>query len=158
MDGAGLSRILIALDGSPQSAEACRLAAELARCYGAALLALHVATPVAPGGSVSPAEYLRAEDAARAQGNRVLEEARILVRGLVSFAAELEFGNPAEVICRRARELDVDLVVVGTRGLGTLDRLLLRSVSSAVVQQAHCSVLVVRPRKADRPSPSDSGP
>lgn len=104
MDGAGLSRILVAIDGSSQSTEACRLAAELARCYEATLLGLHVATPITPGSSVSPAEYLRAEDAARTQGHRVLEEARSLTRGCAPFAGEVLFGDPTDVIVRRARE------------------------------------------------------
>ena len=55
-------------------------------------------------------------------------------------------GDPATTICRRAVELGVELIVVGSRGLGTLDRLLVGSVSSAVVRDAHCSVLVLRGR------------
>ena len=65
---------------------------------------------------------------------------------VVSCSTELHAGDPADVICRRARELDADLIVVGSRGLGTLDRFLLGSVSAAVAQRAPCSVLVVRPR------------
>jgi nucleotide-binding universal stress UspA family protein len=67
-------------------------------------------------------------------------------------ATELHFGDPAAVICRRAEELGADLLVLGSRGLGMLDRLLLGSVNSAVVQRAPCSVLVVRerPQQADR--------
>jgi nucleotide-binding universal stress UspA family protein len=144
MAGSGISRILVGADGSPQSMEACHLAVGLARCYEAALIVLHVAVPVGPGLSTGAAEYLRAEDAARMRGAEVLDAARALAGGLNRFTTELEFGDPATVINRRAQELDADLVVVGSRGLGMIDRLLLGSVSSAVAQRAPCSVLLVR--------------
>ena len=57
---------------------------------------------------------------------------------------ELQTGPPAETICGRARESGADLIVVGSRGLGVLDRLLLGSVSAAVAQRADCSVLLAR--------------
>ncbi len=155
MEGPSIARVLVAVDGSPQSMEACRLATVLASCYEATLTALHVAAPIQPGVSVSPAEYGRAEDAAKARGSEVLETARAMARGLAPYVGELEFGDPATVICRRAREMDADLIVVGTRGLGTIDRLLLGSVSSAVAQRAPCSVLVAHGREAAAPSPSD---
>ena len=150
MDGHSIRRILVAVDGSPQSVGACRLAVDLARGYEATLVALHVAVPVPPGSSVRPADYLRAQDAARAQGDRLLEDARNLARGYAPFTGEVVFGEPSDVIVRRARELGADLVVVGSRGLGTIDRLLLGSVSSSVAQRAACSVLVARRREADR--------
>ena len=155
MDGTGISRVVVAVDGSPQSMEACRLAVALAGCYEATLIALHVAAPIQPGVSVSPAEYGRAEGAARARGAKVLETARAMSQGFAPYTEELKFGDPAAVICRRARELDADLVVVGTRGLGAIDRLLLGSASSAVAQRAPCSVLVARGRGAAAPPPSD---
>jgi nucleotide-binding universal stress UspA family protein len=48
------------------------------------------------------------------------------------------------VICERAEELSVDVVVVGSRGRGAIRRALLGSVSSHVVHNAPCPVLVVR--------------
>lgn len=49
-----------------------------------------------------------------------------------------------QAITEKALEKGVDLIVVGTRGLGVFKRLLLGSVSKGVVSHAHCSVLVVR--------------
>ena len=103
------------------------MAVGLARSYEARLIALHVAMPIDPGRSLNPADYIRVHAAARMQGAVVLHAVRDLVRDLVPFTAELEFGDPAATICRRAKELDADLLIVGSRGLGKLDRLLLEA-------------------------------
>ena len=64
-------------------------------------------------------------------------------------------GHPADEIVRAAEELRADLVVLGSHGLKGLERYLLGSVSSAVLEYAPCSVLVVRGthegRAADKP-------
>jgi nucleotide-binding universal stress UspA family protein len=136
--------ILVALDGSAHSEAAFLRAVQLARAHGSRLTALHVAVP-SPRSSldVSPAAARRAENAARQKGQRLLETARAAAND-VDFSAELLFGDPADVICNRGETLGADLIVVGSRGLGLLDRLALGSVSSRVVQCASCSVLVVR--------------
>ena len=94
---------------------------------------------------------MRAERAARELGKQLLAAARAEAAGLVSFSAELRFGEPADVICEVAQDLQVDLIAVGTRGLGRLERLVLGSVSLAVIERAHCSVVVVRPAVIDTP-------
>jgi nucleotide-binding universal stress UspA family protein len=53
-------------------------------------------------------------------------------------------GDPAAVLCERAGELGADVVVVGSRGHGAIRRALLGSVSTYVVHNAPCPVLVVR--------------
>ncbi len=55
-------------------------------------------------------------------------------------------GAPAGTILREAELDHSDLIVVGARGLGTLERLALGSVSESVLRHATCPVLVVRPR------------
>lgn len=58
---------------------------------------------------------------------------------------EIVLGEPAEEIVRLANIHQVDLIVIGNRGLTGLNRILQRSVSSQVVEEAPCSVLVVKP-------------
>lgn len=53
-------------------------------------------------------------------------------------------GDPANEIVAAAQELGANLIVTGSRGLGTLDRLLLGSVARNVLVHARCSVLIVR--------------
>lgn len=148
-----IRHILVAIDGSPSSEAAWRFALNLARATGAMLTALCVALPRLSS-TVAPSKpaALRAESAARLASERVLQAAQAEAEGLAGFQAELQFGDPAAVICARAKALDVDLIAVGSRGMGRVERLMLGSVSRAVAERAHCSVVVVR---SPAPSASD---
>ena len=55
-------------------------------------------------------------------------------------------GSPAEVLVRDAEEHEADLIVVGARGLGPVERVLLGSVSESVLRHAGCPVLIARRR------------
>lgn len=59
-------------------------------------------------------------------------------------SGEQSDGNAADRIIARAEALDVDLIILGSRGRTGLSRLLLGSVAEAVVRHSHCSVLIVR--------------
>lgn len=52
-------------------------------------------------------------------------------------------GEPTEVIVNHAREVGADLIVIGARGLGALDHILVGSVAARIVRHAPCPVLVV---------------
>lgn len=56
----------------------------------------------------------------------------------------LRLGKPADEILAVAKQDKADLIVTGAKGLGAIRRILLGSVSTRVVQHAHCAVLVVR--------------
>ena len=58
-------------------------------------------------------------------------------------------GSAKQVIVEEAKAWGADLIVIGSRGLGALDRFLLGSVSQAVVHHAPCSVEVVRQSRSD---------
>ncbi len=62
----------------------------------------------------------------------------------VTIHVEPAEGHPAEAIVNLARLRNCDLIVMGSRGLGTFKELLLGSVSDKVVRRASCPVLVVR--------------
>lgn len=59
---------------------------------------------------------------------------------------EIVSGDPSEEIIRLANIYQADLIVIGSRGLTGVKRILQGSVSSQVVEDAPCSVLVVKPR------------
>lgn len=64
----------------------------------------------------------------------------------VQFFVHARIGRPADEILDLAREVGADLVFVGSHSLTGLERLVLGSVSARVVREAHCPVMVVRPK------------
>lgn len=139
------TRILAALDGSSRTDLVLRQAAELAASHGAALdLCRAVNVPL---GMPVEAWSLSGEEL----GSRLVELAHQDLRNLrgsltVAFPGEIHvrLGRPAQVICEVADAVGADLIVIGSHGFDTLDRLL-GTTAARVVNHAHCSVLVVRP-------------
>lgn len=59
-------------------------------------------------------------------------------------------GNPKEILVEAVEQMDVDLLVVGSRGLGHIKRAVLGSISDYCAHHAKCPVLIVRPQKASQ--------
>ncbi|MDC0722979.1 universal stress protein [Nannocystis bainbridge] len=139
------TRILAALDGSSRTDLVLRQAAQLAASHGAALdLCRAVNVPI---GMPVEAWSLSGEEL----GARLVELAHqdlVNLRGSLtaSLAGEIHvrLGRPAQVICEVADAIGADLIIIGSHGFDTLDRLL-GTTAARVVNHAHCSVLVVRP-------------
>jgi nucleotide-binding universal stress UspA family protein len=134
--------IVVAYDGSEHARRALERAADLAK-EGASLTVVSVAegepTTGARGPATAPVVMLAAER------QRALEDAVALLRERGVEAETVEaFGDPGSQIAEEAKRRGADLVVVGTRGRNALERLLLGSVSTKVVHEAACDVLVVR--------------
>jgi hypothetical protein len=70
-------------------------------------------------------------------------------RGELGIQSRLENGNPVDVICRCAQEIDADLVIVGSRGLGNVGALVLGSVSEKVVRKCSRTIMVVKDAVSD---------
>jgi len=131
--------ILCGVDGSNTSIETAGLAARIAVASGAELRLQNV-VPVFEGDErewtldddePDPTEIESAAQVARAAGTRPIRERAL--------------GRPEYAILEAAGRERSDLVVVGSRGLSGVARVLLGSVSEYVATHAHCSVLVVRP-------------
>lgn len=143
-------RILLAVDGSTGSRPALAWAAELARIYQADL----AVTSVCPSKEVSRAlmaasggwrTVQAAFDECDELGEQALRRAErdLRERGLRP-TAELQHGRPAQAIVGLAESLRSDLVILGSHGHGTAERVNLGSVGSAVKHHVPCSVLVAR--------------
>ena len=103
------------------------------------------AGPVATGGTVLP-EYPPASrpPAPEELARRQLEQARMtLASRRVEAEYVVEVGDPAERLLDVADERDADLIAVGSREHGFLDRLLGHGVDEAVARRAHRDVLLV---------------
>lgn len=77
------------------------------------------------------------------EARQVLDEACALLAGCeLEVQAELRAGDPVQVILGEARRLGCELIVIGHRHLGRLERLLDPSVGDRVIREAPCPVLV----------------
>lgn len=147
MDQISYRRILVPVDGSKNSFKAVQHAAYLATCCQAEVYLLHVASlykniPVYTQLSTSYVPTWFYDDVEKF-GRQVLDEASKLLTQ-VPHQTFLEKGSPVEVIPEFAATHGSDLIVIGSRGLGTLKGLVMGSVSTHVVHYAPCPVLVVR--------------
>jgi nucleotide-binding universal stress UspA family protein len=152
MTKGGHMKIVVGVDGSPQSLAALRFAAEEARLRGNAKLHLVTAWNIpfgplatAPFATIGPLPELEREVATAAQV--ILEQAatNVDLTGL-EVVREVGGGDAAKTMLRAAA--DADLLVVGSRGRGGFTGLLLGSVSQACAHHAPCPIVIVRDGKA----------
>ncbi len=143
-----LRRITVAVDGSEHAEKALRTAVDMAKTLRTELTVLHVmALPWAVYSGNAPLPGTQFFEGLREAGEKVTTEAAAVVeKAGISARSVLKegVGSPVRAITEYAVEEGIDLIVVGTRGLGGFKRLLLGSVASDVLHYAHCSVLVVR--------------
>jgi len=134
--GTELNSILLAADGS---GVASWVAADLARRTGAELHVVRVWSADLPGAYALTMPSVRARCHEQKAGETISEDVE-----------RIEETGATEV-CALAAEIDVDLVVVGSRGLGPVGRLTDGSISERVVRLAACPVLVARDGEAPWP-------
>jgi nucleotide-binding universal stress UspA family protein len=139
-----LKKILIAVDSSEHANRAVLLGAEIASRFEAAVVVVHACPQVReearlPG---SGKVVQRLEENAQ----RVLAQARHVLWQHGVGSAELVYLTirPVPAILRTCREHEVDLIVMGTRGLGAVSSAVLGGVSLRVARRAPCPVLLVR--------------
>lgn len=145
-------KVLLAYDGFEHSKHALEEAAELAANGFGELTILSVVPEVEAGAS-------------KAGGHRWLaphahQDVAIAHRYLAEHGVEAEmkiaYGDPVEQIRKEAAEGDYDFIVVGSHGRGTVGRMFLGSVSTALLEAAPCAVLVVAKDTTVRREPARS--
>lgn len=144
------TKILLATDGSEESAHAARMAAALSEKTNSELHVVYV-EPLPHPYSLSEATiyYPEMRDEVRQEAYQEAREkvaAEVEKIGLTCEVAgsHAHIGHPDAEISHLAEEIGAGLIVLGSRGLGPVRRLLVGSVSSSVVRHAHGPVLVVR--------------
>jgi nucleotide-binding universal stress UspA family protein len=147
-DGPSPLKILVAIDGSAASLRAADHAVSLLRRGGGGEIALvNVQGPETLDVSdISAVMSIAADrERAEAQAKTALNKAVELCRKAgVVFTTRIEIGPIAETIARLAREIDADQIVMGTRGLGAIRRLVLGSTAGEVVRLAEIPVTLVK--------------
>lgn len=140
-----VGRVVVAVDGSDDAAAAADFVARLTVPPAAIRVVGVVQPPELPGWSASLPNVRAAIEEVFAERRRSLETVLAEVAGRLGGATtEIMVGPPAATLERVAEGGDVDLVVLGARGLGPVKRLLLGSVSERVLRHARCAVLVVK--------------
>jgi nucleotide-binding universal stress UspA family protein len=150
-------RILLAIDGSEQSAAAVD---EIARQHFPADSEVRIISVVEPpfypatfpGEGVNMSLYQELDTTARERAHAAVEKAAAKLwtdeeSRQLSVTTEVLSGPPKRVILEDAEAFGADLIVVGSHGHGMLERFLLGSVSQAVALHAKCSVEIVRSPK-----------
>ena len=147
-----IKKILAPIDGSKNSLVALQVAVGLAKDYEADLTIIQVlplnSTSLSLSslsGASSSMLTLYEEEAADAK--KIVDDAVNLAskHGVKASGEVIRMQSSiVEAILKKALTQKVDLIVIGTRGLGGFKKLLMGSVSSGVVTHAHCPVLVVR--------------
>ena len=144
-------KILVAIDGSPQSDKAAEEAVRLALVSGGKFKSTVYAVMVLPSArapsfteffpSKPPTEEADWEEK-RARVFYVVEKSA--AEAQVSLESEVIYGDAAEEILNLAEQKECDVIVIGSSGKGVMKRTLLGSVSTKVALHARCSVYIVR--------------
>ncbi|ACB40157.1 universal stress protein [Pyrobaculum neutrophilum] len=136
-----MDKIVVGYDGSVQAKKALSKAKELAEKFGAKIYIVHVIdTAVLSLSDVFSSPTVLAS--LREKAEQLVKEAVQTVGG--NAEGKILEGDPAHEIVKFAREVNASLIVLGARGLSTIRRVLMGSVSSRVVQESPIDVLIVK--------------
>ncbi len=136
-------KIVAAVDGSDESLAAALYAIQLAKAIGATIVTLYV---IQLPEYISDGVRARLRDELRTKGQDVLDKVKKESKARVSVSGKLfeTTSSVVDAICEFASAEKADVIILGTRGLGGVSKLMLGSVAVGVARSAGCPVLVVR--------------
>ncbi len=146
------NKILVPTDGSKGALGAIELARDLlSGGVGKAVSLVHIASIAKEIADYSIINTKRIEEESvkvklMRQGNQILTQGKAIFEQAslpVNTMVEL-YDDPGEMIVKIAKEQNFDLIVIGNRGLSVIRELMLGSVSSKVLHQAGCPVIIYR--------------
>lgn len=148
-----VKKILMAIDKSGYKDKVTVYSVILAKALGADVTAIHVLDKSSLGFVGDLLSYYRGgkteayEDALKKRAEELLSEAEVLGKkeGVRMNSEVLVHSHSiAEGIIDYAKRNDIDLIVVGTKGLTGIEKFLIGSVASNVIAHAHCPVMAIR--------------
>jgi len=141
MGSGEIKHIVIALDESGEPKKGLEKAIYIAKLTGAKITGVNV-TVVAPTLVAAVTNY---RDYLTKKAQEMLDSAKeSCEKQGIQFASKILDGSPASKIAEFAEEEKVDLVIVGSRGLGGITGAILGSVANSLVHKSKVSVLVVK--------------
>ena len=152
------SRILVAIDGSASSIHATDYAISIAIKNDSQLIILyvidfykytHLSSSIILAPTFGSEKYLEEKNEAEGQMNKIKEKFKLKIKDNTKskkLKTEIVEGakSVATTIIEYAELENIDLIVIGSRGRTSFKKLLLGSVSSNIIKNAHCAVLVIR--------------
>lgn len=144
-----LKKVLVLVDGTENSLRALQYSIDLCKLSAGELIVMtSVKTDMKVTVEAAPLDQelrTQANNEAVKTGNKVLGAAKDVLDGCgVQVQYVLEFGSPAATAMKAVEKFNCDTIVVGSRGLGTLQGILSDSVSKKLVQEAHVPVIVIK--------------
>jgi len=138
-----MKKILIAHDGSKPSEKALKKAFEIAEKFGSSVTVISV-VPELYLTELMEMDRTRILTTLTEEAKKTMDKIRKNTVGLKSLRTIIKQGNPAEEILETAKKMKADLIVTGSHGRHGAQRFLLGSVSSKIVDNATCAVLVIK--------------
>ncbi len=143
---AAFKRILVAVDGSENSARAVEMVKSLSGDADLHVTLIHVVQPIYQAvGAYGYVNFSSLLELQEETGRTILSDAKALLDDAnVAVDERLVVGNRGEEICNVAKAGNYDLIVIGRRGVSRLEEVVLGSVSSYVVHHSDLPVLIVQ--------------
>lgn len=142
-------KILIPIDSSEMAEEILKYGAGLARKLDAEICVVHVVEPFTKKATVLSqfkAEMVeQTNELLKAVGEEAIEHAKVTLKDEgVPVSYVIKLGYPSDEIIKTVKEEGCTLIVIGCRGMNSLGKLMLGSVSSKVAQNAHVPVMIFK--------------
>ena len=144
-----LKKILVPTDFSETSKKAVQYALRFAEQFGCDIALLYVVEPATPmiGTPLVVEPFTDKDECSMAEKNLAVLAAESQVNGAHPVASFVRIGHAPNEITKAAKELDVDLIIIGTHGYTSWRHFCIGSTAERVVRTAPCPVLVVREKE-----------
>jgi nucleotide-binding universal stress UspA family protein len=138
----GFKKILVPLDGSKYSEKALQRACEIVRVFDSKIILLYVVEKSLLVNLLDRKEY---QEILRKFGNKTLKKGNnVLLKKGITGKILLKEGNIVTEIEKVVKKEKCNLIIVGNKGLGSITRFLLGSVSNKLAQSSSCSLLIIK--------------